>query len=359
MTAFSLRSSLPSGALLAVCLGLSHAVNDSISGYAVGRAAFASPDASTAGLQVLAYNVLAFGGQLPVGWVLDARPRLRAALALAFALTAAGLGAASWGQSWAAVLALGLGSAVFHVAGGAYAARVGGGQAKWLGVFAAPGVIGLALGGVLAHQEVTWAPWLLGGVLLVTAAASLAAPAAPALTTTSGGPQTVRPNGLIDSHDVMMMVLLLAIALRSVVWNVFQYVADGERGYLIGLAVAAVVGKLLGGLLADRLGARRFALAALGAAAVILTFGHRRFELLCLGVGLLQAVTPAAYAAMIRLMPQSPATATALVLGTAIALGGVPFQFSLMPVLSSPWFVPGCAAVAWALYAVALRRRQA
>jgi FSR family fosmidomycin resistance protein-like MFS transporter len=152
-----------------------------------------------------------------------------------------------------------------------------------------------------------------------------------------------------------MIVLLAAIALRSVVWNALDLLFQGRYETLLALACAAALGKLLGGVLADRLGWRRYTVSALMLAAPLLALGNP--ALLLPGVALLQSATPAALAALARQLPRAPATAAGLGLGLAIAIGGLPILGGLGPPLASPaGALALCLCAAGAMF-VALRRR--
>jgi hypothetical protein len=160
---------------------------------------------------------------------------------------------------------------------------------------------------------------------------------------------------------VAVVVLLLAITLRSTAWNAVDLAHQGAAGPIIALPLAAAIGKLAGGLLADRLGWGRWARwVAFGAAVLFLGgAGPAAPVALGLGVALLQSTTPVALAALGRALPRQPATAAGLALGLAVALGAVPIIFGWGGALSqSPW-LPALALGAGLALAAALARPQA
>jgi len=222
-----------------------------------------------------------------------------------------------------------LGSAAFHVGGGALSLCATRAGATGPGFFAAPGVLGLALGGALAAAGhiVVW-PFLL---LLVGLGIAVLVQPLPALSYTT---EVSEP--LLENHDLIMIALLTAIALRSAVWSTFQFVLAGNLPALLALAIAAAIGKILGGVLADRVGWRRWTVGALLVSAPLLAIGSHRFELLLVGVTLLQSATPVALAMTAQLLPRQPATASGLVLGLAIALGAAPLIGDMGAVMSAP-----------------------
>ena len=267
-------------------LGLAHGVADGTAGLLLGTLP-GLVSLREAALLVLVYNLLAFGGQPVAGLMTDRLQRPRWAALIGLSLLGAALLVAPLHLTGAILLA-GLGSAAFHVGGGALALCHTQNRAAGPGLFAAPGVAGLALGGVVAalHGLVIW-PFLLGLSVLGVVLIKLPLPSLPY------GSQVDEDEPLFEGHDWIMLVLLVAIALRSAVWNIFQIVEAGHFTMLIWLGLAAMFGKIGGGLLADWLGWRRWAVGALLIATPLLTFGGEYVVTLSLGIALLQSATPA------------------------------------------------------------------
>lgn len=307
--------------LLPALLGLAHGVSDGAAGLLLGALSPLMPPAQV-GVLVLFYNLLAFGGQPVAGLLADRMRRPRAAALAGLTLMCFALFLFVW-EPRAAILFAGLGSAAFHVGGGALAlcATREGNQihAAGPGLFAAPGVIGLALGGGLAAtgHVILW-PFMAALLALIGVIALRPSPALPYLVRKQDEP-------VFEGHDFIMLAMLIAIALRSAVWNIFQIVLAGRIEVLVILALAAALGKALGGIMADRVGWRRWTMGALVTAAPLLAFGGQRVEALVIGVALLQSATPSMLAMMAQTSPRYPATAAGLALGLAIAIGGVPF----------------------------------
>lgn len=306
---------------LPAVLGLAHAVADGSAGLILGGLP-ARMDLGEVALLVLLYNVLAFGAQPLVGMLVDQMQRPRAAVLGGMGLLAAGL-LTSGANPLLAVFATPE-------------------RSTGPGLFAAPGVVGLAVGGALmvTEQVATW-PFL--GLLALFGAAVLAcrAPSLPY-------DQAREKEPILESHDLIMMLLLASIALRSAVWSTVQFALQGRTDMLVYTALAAACGKGIGGLLADRFGWRRYALGALALAAPLLAFGGGHPAALLPGVALLQSATPVALTAVVQRLPHRPATAAGLALGLAIAVGGLPSALGPSPPLI--WLGIAVVAAALALY---------
>ena len=331
--------------VLPLTLGLAHGAADGAAGLLLGGFAPRMPLAQVA-LLVLLYNILAFGAQPLAGIVADRLGRPRGAVLAGLALLAAALLAGPWPQG--AALLAGLGSAAFHVGGGALALAATRGRASGPGVFAAPGVVGLAVGGALAAAGIP-ATGLALALLAALACAIAFLPQTPPAPV-----EETHAAPIFEPHDLVMLALLAGIALRSAVWSSLQLVFAGRYDLLIAMAVAAALGKMAGGALADWLGWRRWATLALLAAAPLLALGKEYTLALLAGAALLQSATPVGIAVAARLLPGRPATATGLVLGLAVALGGLPQIIGFGAAPSSPTIAAGtllaaALAVWWAL----------
>ncbi len=334
---------------LASLLGLAHGVSDGAAGLLLGSLSLGLELREVGALSAL-YFLLAFGGQPAAGLLVDRLGRPRAAALAGLLLGGAALLLVRW--PFIAVTLAGVGSAMFHVGGGALALCATQGRAVGPGLFAAPGVAGLAIGGVLAatNHFVTW-PFLVLSTSLGVAIACLELPPLPY-------PRR-RDEPVFETHDLVMLTLLTAIALRSAVWNTFQLLLAGNLALLFGVGLAAAIGKALGGLLADWLGWRRWTVGALLAAAALLTFADERPAALLVGVALLQSATPAALAATGQMLPRQPATAAGLALGLAIVLGGLPFVGGLGQTMNAPPVVALLTILAAIGFWIAARPAQA
>jgi FSR family fosmidomycin resistance protein-like MFS transporter len=141
-----------------IFLSLGHGLNDGIAGFFLGSLASMELNPLNAGIAVTVYNILAFGGQYPVAiWLekmgLPKKLILSACGFNVFALLCFQLSPQS------AIVAAGIASAIYHVAGGTVCADKN--KVAGIGLFAAPGVAGLIAGGLFAWQKVNIIPFFL------------------------------------------------------------------------------------------------------------------------------------------------------------------------------------------------------
>ncbi len=318
---------------LPLLLGLAHAVSDGSAGWLLGF--YAAQDWRHAAELFLIYNALAFGAQPIVGYAVDLLSISRKSVVGAMILMAGALWIANI-SLYAAATCAGLASALFHVSGGALAIAMPDKKQTGAGLFAAPGVIGLAIGGLLAIQGFNAIVYLT--LLLLTAATILFFEKAP-----EAAADSKRDEPILERHDLVMILLLAAIAFRSLVWTTFQAILSGESDLLIQMAIAAASGKLLGGFLSDKISWRYIGMGSLILSAPLLLFGQEFRLAFLTGILCLQASTPIILTAMGRLMPKYPATASGLVLGLGIAAGGMPGAFEVS--MREMWWFPALTLV--------------
>jgi MFS transporter, FSR family, fosmidomycin resistance protein len=321
-------------AAIITSLGLAHGIADAAAGLLIIRLAM-SPSVG-AGLAIFIYQLVAFGTQPIVGLMIDRHRSARMGVILALLATAVGLLARSISPSLTILLA-GLGAAAFHVSAGSIVATESHRSIMPFGWFAAPGVVGLALGTTLALNTPTDSD-IIFALVAIAIVLNFLLPTQSNFDLQHRNPEFSSKLAIpFAGREGIGLLLLGAISVRSLVWNLVDAVHQGDRDSLLYLALAAGAGKIAGGIFADRFGWRQWGTIALFCAAVCLNFGDRQFGFLLLGVALLQSVTPIALAATITLCPGLPATGSGLALGLAIALGGILFLIFPQAIVSTSY----------------------
>jgi FSR family fosmidomycin resistance protein-like MFS transporter len=240
------------------------------------------------------------------------------------------------GHSQMAIILAGIGSATFHVGGGSLALTTTPYQTIGSGLFTAPGIIGLAVGGVLGFtgNNITIPIVLLLGLII-----GLIAIINFSKYDLSSHDHTHSGNEPIENanfNDGVLLVLLIAIALTSTVWTSFQFILKNHFNIIIMLAFATAITKVYGGVFAQLWGWRSWTIVSLTIAAFLLLFGQQNHLTLILGLALLQSTIPITLAATAKIMPQQPATATGFALGLSILIGGIPVIAGLGEITSIP-----------------------
>lgn len=251
------------------------------------------------GMLVMLYNTLAFSTQCLVGLAADRIGRHPYAVVISSAMVV--LGFALRQPALAKVCLVGLGNSVFHVAGGTMTLQESRGKAGKLGIFVAPGCIGLTLGTLFPRLG-----WLFALLLTVCAAVFL-----PFCSRT--------PMPLVYHHEEsgvdgiwVPLLLTCAVAVRAVGGSAVTFPWKSDAALSIVMTLFVFGGKAAGGFLCDRLGARKTALLSIPPAAVLIAFGSFWMLPSLIGQLALNLTMPVTLWLLYKAMPDAPGFAFGL-----------------------------------------------
>ncbi len=330
--------------------GMLHCLNDFTAGFMLANYTF-THDHEQAFLFIIIYSVIGFGGQLPVGFWIDYKKQLRpfsqaSVILLPLAILAYLI------NPEAGIFFSGIASAFIHVTGGAICLQVNENKTGPLALFTAPGVLGLTLGGALGMISANWL--IPAAVLVLIIAYMILKGEIPAYQ------QPEKKQSQLDAHDWLMLGILLLMCFRSFVFDVLNHVAqDFENGIII-IGISAFAGKIIGGYIADRIGWKKYVYISLPLALLLFQFGKENIYALAFGVACLQSSVPITLLLMGQSLPMYPATASALSLGTSIALAGLPLYLVSSQTSILGWFgnnmITAIASAALIVFAYLLLR---
>ncbi|HQV77837.1 MAG TPA: MFS transporter [Chitinophagales bacterium] len=302
---------------IAVLFGASHGINDFIAGYLLSNMSANSTNWQLNSISFLVYSIVAFGGQLPAGIIVDKSKKIKLFSLISLSLMLFAI-AFSYVNIFVAILLSGIASAFIHVCGGA-ACYVSDNKSSTLaGIFTSPGVVGLILGGIIGTMQFHF--FFVFAFVLIAILFFLIKIKIPSY---SAIPET-KNESLLDTHDFFMLILLLAITFRSLFWNIAHMMCFENNEWLLGIAFSAFTGKLIGGYISDKVDWRKFVFVTLIFSTILLNIGKNYLPVFCIGVALLQSAVPITLVLMQNYMQKNPATAAGLSLGVAIALAGLP-----------------------------------
>lgn len=299
---------------------LVHGVNDFFAGYLL---AVINTNSSPlwAGCAYVTYVGIAFGGQLLFALWVDKTQNYKVHTVTALTLLACAICTASVAPLLA-ILFSAFASGIYHVSAPPLCMYHTLKKGTATGLFAAPGVVGLALGGAVGYT--TMLSWWAFVVAVIPVAFALFS--VKSFAVIPSAPNTTQaPKHGFDTHDYLMIVLLLLVALRSAVWDIFQIAFTGNYEWLFYIALAAAVGKIAGGIFYDRYNNPVLLTATLLVATILLQLQSVSKGFLLAGIVLLQSTIPTCIMLFYRLMPSEPALANSLVMGLAVILGSFPY----------------------------------
>jgi|GEM_PF-742486 len=297
-----------------VLWGVFHGLNDLAAGFMLAAYTYGN-GYSKSFLFIVIYAVIGFGGQLPAGMLLDHKKQLKSFASLSVWLLPLAI-VGYFINPEAGIILSGIASAFVHVTGGAVCLQVHENKSGPLGLFTAPGVLGLTAGSLLGQfGNVQLLPVLLlalvTGFLIMNRSLPAYKPAK-------------EPVSEMDAHDWIMLSILLLMCFRSFIFDTVHQVAMAAPNGLLIIGISAFAGKLIGGFLADAIGWKKYVYISLPLAFLLLQFGKENIYALGFGIACLQSSVPITLLLMARNLPLYPATATGLSLGASVAIAGLP-----------------------------------
>jgi len=243
------------------------------------------------------------------------------------------------------ILIGGLGSAALHPAI-ASMARIAGGKKPELavGLFSAGGTLGIAIGPIiimilLANLGLTFTPWLmipgiLFGLLLLVLAPEDVQPALTKSSQILDFHLLTGPVGLLAVTGILGNVAYVTFTSAIPLWLVHQHNLPGNST-LIGwtlsaFSLSAAVGGIAGGMISNRLGAKRlivgsllFALLPLYSIFFLVPGSMSYFIAVMLAGALVNAGMPMLIVSAQDLSPKSAATASGMLMGFSAGVAGL------------------------------------
>ncbi len=273
---------------------------------------------------ILIYNLLAFGLQVPFGWLND-----RIHQPVSSAILGCGLLSLSlllFIHPMAAVILAGTGNALFHVGGGTISLNLRPGKAAMPGVFVAPGGIGLVAGGILVkiygfHPEILVSFLLVMGLIIFLAKS----------------PTIVYENAKTNTVNYLaltILFLLITICFRSLVGLSLNFQWKSNMTLLICLTAAIALGKGLGGFLADYFGWIKIAVGGLIISALLLFIGPKVAFARIAGLFFFNLTMPVSLVAISNLLPGRPGFSFGLT-AFAMVAGALPTFLKNKSILSA------------------------
>lgn len=276
---------------------------------------------------VIIYNILAFGLQASFGLIVDYFKSPRAAALVGCVFTGVSAFIFLYFPITAIIFA-GLGNALFHIGGGSISLNLTPKKATAPGIYVAPGALGLLVGILLGKsgQFIIW-PFILILVLMCFLILIIKKPEI----------NYKRENNIknrLNYFKVIFLLIFLSIAVRSLVGFIVVFPWKSDINLLITLTIAIVLGKGLGGIMADKFGWIRIAVGALFLSIPFITFGSSNPYLAITGMFLFNMTMPVTLVALSNILPGRPAFAFGLTC-LALILGAFPVFTGLKPIFNN------------------------
>ncbi len=261
-------------------------------------------------------NVVAFALQPLFGVLVD---RLKAHFsAIVFGMSVMGIGLVSFSsQPILALTMIAVGSAMIHVGAGALSSLATPKKSIGAALFAAPGVIGLTLGTLAAMQSFSMIPILITITIILVVILIIVKNNTHASSIMV--PMTAHSSQLSIHSILIIGALVLFVASRSTLW--LHQSASSLLPMILAFGIAAGIGKLAGGIFADRFG--RMPTTIIATVFALLCFLEGSIVMTIIGIFALQSSTSIILSSAVQRFPRHAGTVAGLILGFGLALAGV------------------------------------
>lgn len=243
------------------------------------------------------YNMLAFTTQCLVGMIADRWKEQRWAESISMLSIILG-----WFLPVSPVMRVflvGLGNSVFHVTGGVMTLKRSSGRALELGLFVAPGALGITMGTLWPGLGDLFAVLLFICCVLILVLE----------------PKT-KEDSLVYNNSrpdwVVMILLILAVAVRAVGGTAVNFSWKTTSALTVCMTVFVVAGKMLGGFFCDRIGPLKASLISIIPASILIAWFSDLAIPSMIGQLALNLTMPVTLWLMYRCIPESPGLAFGL-----------------------------------------------
>lgn len=218
-------------------------------------------------ISVILYNFFAFAMQLPFGIYADKLNKNAYVSSIGCILVA--LAYAVFKLPMISCIIAGIGNALFHVGGGIDVLNISNKKASLPGIYVATGAFGLYIGQKFMNFFTTH---LYVPILSLLCAACVLALVYKTIKEKWNVSNEVPDIKFTSSKTIMLILMLITVCMRGYVGLILSF--DWKKVGLYGLlAILAVVGgKMLGGIIGDRIGWKKTALISLGIATILFNF---------------------------------------------------------------------------------------
>lgn len=280
-------------------------------------------------IAILIYNFFAFAMQLPIGIIADKVNKNAICSAVGCLLVAIGFGFANYGII--ACLIAGIGNAMFHVGGGIDVLNISDKKASMSGIFVSTGAMGIFLGSKSA---------LIGFNQFYIVILSLILSAALLFCLYNRIKNKVENKEVIISKFnanamIAIICLIITVCIRSYVGLILAF--EWKSNFVLALLsiFAVVFGKMLGGIIGDKIGFKKISVISLIVSAVCFIFAFNNPALGILAMLFFNMTMPITLTALCNILFNNKGMAFGL-LTLALFIGAVPEFFGYTTAIFTP-----------------------
>lgn len=279
-------------------------------------------------IAVLIYNFFAFAVQLPIGIVADKVNKNAICSAIGCILVAIAFGFSNFGII--SCIIAGIGNAMFHVGGGIDVLNISNKKAALSGIFVSTGAMGIFLGGKSA--SVGFDKYFII-VLILLFCAILLFWLYNQIKDKVKNEEVIAPK--ININEMISIIcLMITVVIRGYVGLILSF--EWKSNFILALLsiFAVVFGKMLGGIIGDRIGFMKISLISLIVSAFLFIFAFDNSILGILAILFFNMTMPITLTALSNILFNNKGMAFGL-LTFALFIGAVPVFLGYTDVIFS------------------------
>ena len=267
-------------------------------------------------LAMLLYNAFAFVLQAPFGYLIDKylNPKVVAIIGLILIATAY----IFLDNPLIAISIVSIGNALYHVGGGSLVLSLNKKKATYIGIFVAPGALGLAIGSLLSLSKLDFYNWLLPVLLLIICGLIYNIKTPPFKRDIAN-----RLSSSISYSILLIVLIMVPIIVRSLIGLSIEFPWKENKALLFALVSSLALGKVFGGILADKFGLLKVGIGGLVISSPLLAFYSTIPFLGILGAFVFNFTMPVTLIAMLNVLPNNKGLSFGLTT-VAMFIGSLP-----------------------------------
>ena len=273
-------------------------------------------------IAMLIYNFSAFAMQLPIGIVADKINKNAICSAIGCLLVAIGFGFANFGII--TCLIAGIGNAMFHIGGGIDVLNISDKKASLSGIFVSTGAMGIFLGGKSA--SIGFDKYYIIILVLLLSAVSLFWLYKQVKNKYNIKNENVIIPKLNTTEIIAISCLIITVIIRGYVGLILAF--EWKSSFILALIsiFAVVFGKMIGGIIGDKIGFMKISLISLIVSAILFIFAFNNSVLGILAILFFNMTMPITLTALSNILFNNKGMAFGL-LTVALFIGAVPVFF--------------------------------
>ena len=278
---------------------------------------------------VIVYNFFAFAMQLPIGIIADKVNKNAICSAIGCLLVAIAFGFSNFGIIACSIA--GIGNAMFHVGGGIDVLNISNKKSTLSGIFVSTGAIGIFLGG--KSGSIGFNKYYIIVIALILSAILL-------LWLYKQIKEKVENEKVIipkinPNEMIAIICLIITVCIRGYVGLILAF--EWKSNFILALIsiLAVVLGKMLGGIIGDRIGFTKISLISLIISAICFLFAFNNSILGIFAILFFNMTMPITLTALSNILFYNKGMAFGL-LTFALFIGAIPVFFGFTQVIFTP-----------------------